>query len=520
MRVSRRALLGAGLGLAGGAVLGTAGCADDPAGQTARVFRSDRPLPERFVVPLTTPPVKRPTARDGTATRYTVVQRPAQVEILPGVLTDVWGYDGLFPGPTLRARRGERVVVTHHNDLPVPTVVHLHGGHTPAASDGFPTDLVLPAGPAATSRTGHGGMPHGAGDVRRGTREHVYPGDQPAATLWYHDHRMDFTAPQVWRGLAGFHLVSDDVEDALPLPHGERDVPLMIMDRSFGADGELRYPSLDASLAGPPGVSADHTSGVLGDVLLVNGRPWPVLAVAAARYRLRLLNASNARRYDLALDPVPPQGPAFVQVASDGGLLAAPVAHDHVPLAPAERYEVLVDFGAYPVGTEVTLTNALGTGPTDAVMRFRVVRRAREDSTVPARLAAVPTLRPRRDAPRRTWRFARGRTGTGHWLINDALFDPARTDATVRLGDIEVWRFASDLHHPVHVHLAPFQVLSRGGRDPGAFDVGWKDTLDLRPGEHADVAVRFPAHPGRYLVHCHNLEHEDMGMMATFATVA
>ena len=520
MRLSRRHLLGGGLGLAATAVLGTAGCADDPAGQTGRVFRSDRPLPERFAVPLPVPPVARPTAREGGTTRYTLVQRPARVEILPGVLTDIWGYDGLFPGPTLRARRGERLVVTHENTLPVPTVVHLHGGHTPAASDGFPTDLVLPAGPAARSRTGHGGMPHTGGHVVRGRREHVYPGDQPAATLWYHDHRMDFTAPQVWRGLAGFHLVSDDVDETLPLPHGERDVPLMIMDRAFGADGELRYPSLDASLAGAPGVSADHTSGVLGDVVLVNGRPWPVLEVAAARYRLRLLNASNARRYDLGLDPVPPHGASFVQVASDGGLLAAPVPHAHLPLAPAERYEVVVDFGAYPVGTEVTLTNALGSGPTDAVMRFRVVRRGREDSTVPDRLAPVPPLQPGPDAVHREWRFTRGRTGTGHWLVNDAVFDPRRTDARVRLGETEVWRFATDLHHPVHVHLAPFQVLARGGRPPGEFDVGWKDTLDLRPGEHADVAVRFPEHPGRYLVHCHNLEHEDMGMMATFETLA
>jgi spore coat protein A len=341
MRLSRRTLLGTGLGLAGAAVLGTGGCADDPAGQTGRMFRSDRPLPARFVVPLPTPPVKQPTSTEDGTTHYTVVQRPAQVEILPGVRTDIWGYDGLFPGPTLRARRGERLVVTHQNRLPVPTVVHLHGGHTPAASDGFPTDLVLPDGPPARSRTGHGGLPHGRGEVTSGQRAYVYPGDQPAATLWYHDHRMDFTAPQVWRGLAGFHLVTDAVEDTLPLPHGERDVPLMIMDRSFGADGELRYPSLDASLAGTPGVSADHTSGVLGDVLLVNGRPWPVLEVDAARYRLRLLNASNARRYDLGLDPVPPQGPVFVQVAADGGLLASPVPHRHLPLAPAERYEVV-----------------------------------------------------------------------------------------------------------------------------------------------------------------------------------
>lgn len=334
MSISRRAVLAGGLGLAGAAVLGSAaGCADDPAGQTARLYRSERPLPARFVTPFTAPPVKRPDAREDGTTRYTVVQRQAAVEILPGVLTDVYGYDGLFPGPTIRARRGERVVVTHRNLLPVPTVVHLHGGHTPAASDGFPTDLLLPEGPPPRTHAGHAGMPGAAGDVAHGTRDHVYPGDQPAATLWYHDHRMDFTAPQVWRGLAGFHLIGDADEDRLPLPGGERDLPLMIMDRAFGPDGELRYPSLDGSLTGRPGVAAGYVSGVLGDVVLVNGRPWPVLDVAAARYRFRVLNASNARRYDLRLDPAPTVGRAFVQVGADAGLLAEPVPHDHLPLA-------------------------------------------------------------------------------------------------------------------------------------------------------------------------------------------
>jgi spore coat protein A len=243
------------------------------------------------------------------------------------------------------------------------------------------------------------------------------------------------------------------------------------------------------------------------------------MEVTAARYRFRVLNASNARRYDLALDPAPPSGSPFVQIGSDGGLLAAPVPHDHLTIAPAERYDVVVDFGAYPVGTEITLTNALGSGSTDAVMRFRVVRVGRDDATIPARLVDVPVLTPGPDAVRREWRFARGRNGTAHWLINGQGFDPSRSDARPRLGATEIWRFASDLHHPVHVHLSPFQVLSRGGEAPGEFDTGWKDTLDLRPTEYADVAVRFDDHAGRFLVHCHNLEHEDMGMMSAFETV-
>jgi spore coat protein A len=526
--LTRRRLLGAGLGLAGASVLGSlTGCAERSPEQTAALLSSRLPLPERFVTPFTVPPVKAPVSRSGGVTRYQVVQQKARLELLPGVTTEVFGYDGLFPGPTIRARRGERVVVNHRNALDVPTVVHLHGGHTPASSDGYPVDLVLPETPKAVDPGGHahhgghhdGSSADSSGDISRGSRDYVYPHDQPAATLWYHDHRMDFTGPQVWRGLLGLHLVSDDVEDALDLPQGERDVPLVITDRAFEADGGFRYPSLDPALVGPAGVTDDYVSGVLGDVILVNGRPWPVLDVTATRYRFRILNASNARRYSLALDPVPPAGPAFVQLGSDAGLLSAPVPHAAITVAPAERFDVVVDFGSYPVGTEITLVNALGVASTDAVMRFRVSARAREESRVPDLLAEVETLVPPAGALRREWRYTRGQGGGAHWQINARPFDPDRMDARPVLGQTEVWRFYSDLHHPVHVHLDPFQVLSRGGRAPGEYDAGWKDTVDLRPTEYVDVAVRFRDHPGRYLTHCHNLEHEDMMMMSAFETV-
>jgi spore coat protein A len=153
-----------------------------------------------------------------------------------------------------------------------------------------------------------------------------YPNRQRAATLWYHDHTMDLTGPQVYRGLAGFHLIHDDEEDALPLPKGERDIPLMIVDRAFEEDGAFRHPGMN--------------SGALGDVILVNGAPWPVLEVDAARYRLRILNASNARRYQLRLDPAT----TLTQIGSDGGLLDRPVTHGDLLIAPGERFDVVVDF--------------------------------------------------------------------------------------------------------------------------------------------------------------------------------
>jgi len=347
--------------------------------------------------------------------------------------------------------------------------------------------------------------------MAHGSRDYVYPMTQPAATLWYHDHRMDFTGPAVWRGLAGFHLVSDPAEDALGLPTGDRDLPVMIADRSFDADGSLRYPSLDRSLLHTPGVHEPYGSGVLGDVILVNGVPWPVAEVPAVRHRLRLLNASNARRYRLTLDPPGP----LVQIGADGGLLEGPIAHEALEIAPAQRFDVVVDFGRYRPGQVVTLRNEFGDDTTTPIMRFRIGGAVPDTSRVPDRLA--PAAPAGTAAVTRDLRFRHGEVnGMAGWTINGDAFDPARAAATPRLGDTEIWRLSSDFHHPIHLHLASFRVLSRGIGGPGPYDHGPKDTVDLRPAEQASILVRFTDHPGRYVFHCHNLEHEDMGMMGVF----
>jgi spore coat protein A len=307
--------------------------------------------------------------------------------------------------------------------------------------------------------------------------------------------------------------VHDEEEARLPLPAGDRDLPLMIVDRAFGANGELRYPAVGQDLLSVAGVQSGYEQGVLGDVILVNGAPWPVLDVDAARYRLRLLNASNARRYRIALDPPPPGGSALVQIGSDGGLLVRPRTHDAIDIAPAERFDVVIDFARYPVGAQVTLVNQLDTGRTGQVMRFRVTRRVRDDSHIPDRLATIEALRPDQARTTRDFVF---RIGDEHqWMINGRTFDPGRPDATIPLGDVEIWRFTSDFHHPIHLHLTHAQVLSRNGEPPGPFDAGWKDTIDLQPGERVAIIARFTDYPGRYVLHCHNLEHEDMAMMAT-----
>ncbi len=546
MRLTRRDFLG----LAGGAGLVAATASLGlitlgPSTSTGTELTSEVPLPQAFSRPLTFPAIARPV---GGTDMYRLVQRPATADIVPGLPTEIWGFDGQFPGPTILARSGSPVSVEVENRLTVPTVVHLHGGHTPADSDGYPTDLILPADGAVqwTSRRTTG--------VRTvGRRDYRYPLQQRASTLWYHDHTMDFAGPNVYRGLAGFFIVGDEQDDSLPLPRGDHDLPLMICDRAFAADGSFRYPALSPAQRSP-GVQTSYMAGVLGDVLLVNGVAWPRHEVDGTQYRLRLLNASNARRYQFALDPPPPTGSPFVQIASDGGLLAGPVPRDSVTLASAERAEVIVDFGTYPVGTHVTLVNRLGTGSTVPVLQFAIVRAAPTTTSIPPVLSVIEPLQPAQARVTRTFAFqlrrgpmagpsAAGSVAHGHgadhggvqgagdqgagdqgggagqlmWMVNGRPFDPTADLASPRLGDVEIWRLMTDLHHPVHVHLNPFQVLRRGGRTPGAGDLGWKDTIDLVPGETAEIIMRFGGYPGRYVFHCHNLEHEDMAMMANFS---
>src|SRR5919112_529052 len=517
MEISRREFLK--LGLAGGVALalpfGASACSGE--GSTGTLLASRAKLPEPFKVPLPVPPVIQPVRTDAGVDYYEMTQRVGKAEILPGLETEVWGYEGVFPGPTIESRSGRKIVVRQTNDLPVPVATHLHGGRTPPESDGYPTDLIMP------KKEDHAMGSHGSMDMggSRHFKDYTYPQEQRAATLWYHDHRMDFTGPQVWRGLAGFHIIRDEEEDALPLPGGEKDVPLMICDRSFDADGSFMYPSLDPSLQDKPGVEDDYMDGVLGDTILVNGAPWPVMEVSNTRYRFRILNASNARRYELALRP---GKTPFVQVGSDGGLLGAPIRHRTITIAQAERFDVVVDFSKYDVGDEVTLENLMGQERTADVMRFRITREERDESAVPRRLSDTTEfdgLTETGATRTREFRFTRvGDEGRTMWGINGEPFDPGRMDARPELGATEVWHFgAAPASHPVHLHLVHFKVLSRNGGKPRPADAGWKDTLDLTSGEDARVLVRFDGYRGRYVFHCHNLEHEDMMMMANFEVV-
>ncbi|MFD7116602.1 multicopper oxidase family protein [Streptomyces sp. NPDC059922] len=320
--VYTRAFLGASIAGAVGVGIGTpllvAGAGTE---STGNLLRSERPLPTAFTRRLTVPRVLSPVRSDADGDHYRIVQTAASASIVPGATTRIWGYNGTFPGPTIESRRGRPAIVTHVNRLPVPTVVHLHGGRTPASSDGHPIDFVYP--PGMSHHGGHGGDSM-VGDTTHGSREYTFPLGQRAATLWYHDHRMDFTGPSVWRGLAGFHIHRDEEEDGLGLPSGARELPLMITDRSFAADGSFRYPSIDPGLLHTPGVSGDYVAGVLGDTMLVNGVPWPVAEVDAVQYRLRILNACIARRLSLRLDPAPASASGFAQIGTEGGAARRP----------------------------------------------------------------------------------------------------------------------------------------------------------------------------------------------------
>jgi len=451
----------------------------------ARTRADSQVAVREFRVPLRIPPVLSPVRSDSTADYYEIFSRETTAEIIPGLPTRVWGYNGSFPGPTIEARRGRTVVVRHTNHLDRPTVVHLHGGITEPESDGFPTDTLAPGE----------------------TRSFRYSNTGPAATLWYHDHSWQGTGRNLYMGLAGLYLLKGDSDVDAQLPNGRYDIPLMLQDRAFTNDSELDYDH-------------DRHHGAAGTMMLVNGVPWPVLEVASRKYRFRILNASNATPVRLALSSHQP----LVQVATEQGLLPAPVTLSSIGLAMAERVEVIIDFSLYPVGSRLVLLNTRGDGALGRIIRFDVVRKERDDSRVPERLAEFEPLQPVKAVRTRTFVFG-GRLTLGvppgvKWVINNESFDPARTDANPRLGDVEVWRFVNQglmgrtMLHPVHTHLAPFQILGRNGGAPLRQERGWKDTVAIDDGEAVDIIIRWNGYRGRYLLHCHNLEHEDHSMMA------
>jgi FtsP/CotA-like multicopper oxidase with cupredoxin domain len=479
--LNRRRFLTLG-GAAAGAVLlpRAVGAGAEPAtAGSIRPSGTAAATPPPFSVRMPVPPVLAPAASRPDADLYRVAIQPATASILPGLRTPVLAYNGHFIGPTIRARSGRRTVVAVTNQLDTPANVHLHGGHVSADNDGHPMDVITPGG----------------------TRSYTYPNRQPGATLWYHDHAHHLEAEHVFRGLHGFYLIEGPDEPAFGLPAGAYDVPILLRDSQFDDTGAL----------------------VVNDVahrgtILANGKPQPYFPVAARKYRFRLLNGSTERLFRLDLG-----GAEMTQIGTDGGLLPAPAARTEVLLGSAERVEIVVDFSRYPVGTSLVLADSVA-GP---VLRFDVVRTAEDPSRVPETLRPLPPLPalPPTTVTREV-AFTFDLTGGAPvGLINGQPYDPTRVDFQVKRGSTEIWRITNadtqlgGINHTFHLHLVQFRVLDRDGSPPWADDAGLKDTIYVPPNTSARIQATFTEFLGRYVYHCHFLEHSAFGMMAQLEIV-
>jgi FtsP/CotA-like multicopper oxidase with cupredoxin domain len=443
-----------------------------------------------FERPLTIPPLA-PSRLDERGRRVFDLRAQAGTTDFGFGATRTWGFNGTYLGPTLRASRGEQVVVNIHNGLPEPTTVHWHGMHLPARMDGGPHQAV---------RAGATWSP-------------AWRVAQPAATLWYHPHPHEATERHVYRGLAGLFLVDDPGTDvaALPRRYGVDDVPIIVQDKSFD-DGQFDTSHRFGS-----------DIGILGDTLLVNGTAGPYHQVSTERVRLRLLNASTARVYNFGFS----DNRQFALVGTDGGLLARPYQMQNVQLSPGERAEIVVTMRpgervvlrSHPPDLRKNSLDKRFAGGSDEfdVLQLRASASLAPNPPVPATLVSTPRLDPRDAVKHREFTFS-GRH------INGERMEMDRVDAVVTKDTTEVWtvRNGHGTPHSFHIHDVQFQVLDVDGDVPPPMLSGWKDTIFLRPHTGYRVIARFadyadPTTP--YMFHCHVLLHEDGGMMSQFLVV-
>jgi len=452
-----------------GAALGAAGVAATMAVRPAFLdlpgAEAARPPASSTRNPLYIPPTVSPSG-------LTLTEAPAMVDIGGGKLSAVWAYNGVLPGPTLRASRGDEAQIQLVNGLPKETITHWHGMIVDSPNDGHPRNAIPPGG----------------------TYPYSFTINQRAALNWYHPHPHMLTGEQVALGLAGAFIVTDSVEASLGLPAGAYEVPLVIRDATFDSAWKMLYKP--------------RSGGFLGNTPMVNGTLDPKLDVDTARYRFRILNGSNSRIYGLALS----NGAAFRLLGNDGGLLEAATNLTRIDLANGERADLLIDFRGMAAGSKVMLKD-LRSGWN--LLEFVVARQVNDAGALPTALSTIPPL----PNPVRTRNFS----FDGMTKINGREYDINRIDFTVPFGETELWRFTTNGNapHPVHVHGASFQVQSRSGGRGQVFpwERGWKDTVLLEDRETVEVRIRFDAFRGLYLLHCHKLEHEDMGMMANFEVV-
>jgi len=443
-----------------------------------------------FANELAIPPLAEPELDSEGRMAFALELQRGTSELLPGTTTETWGANGPQLAPTLRASRGDLVAPEVTNGLgSETTTLHWHGMRLPAEADGGPHQAIAP---------GETWTPQ-------------WEVDQPAATLWYHPHPHGETEEHVYRGLVGMFILDDPESRRLALPddYGIDDIPVIIQDRKLDDDGSLDFSKGPIS-----------PTGLLGDEIFVNGTHDPHVEVTRERVRLRLLNASGARFYDIGLA----DGRSFELVGTDGGLLSSPVTMERILLSPAERAEIVVDLDP---GEEVVLrsfepdlaTNVFegrfaGADDSFDLLELRAAAELDPAPPVPARLASVGE--PDASAASQTRSF----TLSGQGAIDGRSMDIDRIDQVVPPGATEIWEVenGSGTPHSFHPHDVRFRILEIAGGPPPPHLDGLKDTVFIPPGESARLLIEFgdqtSEHP--YMYHCHLLQHEDRGMMGQF----
>ncbi len=437
--------------------------------------------------------------------------------------TSMWAYGGSVPGPTIEVRSGEEIQVEWVNGLPrrhflpidhtlhgaeadkpeVRSVVHVHGAKAPPESDGWPEDWYTPGK----------------------SRHYSYPNQQEPAMLWYHDHAMGINRLNIYAGLFGLYVVRDAFEERLNLPHGRYETPLVLADRFLKRDGSLDYPVSDRP-------DAPWVPEVFGNAMLMNGKLFPYLDVEPRKYRFRMLNASNARFFQPSLS----NEQKFHVIGTDQGLLPAPVEIDNFVFAPGERADLVVDFRDH-AGEQIVLRSG-----SFELMQFRVARgRLDDDSSLPATLRSVEKIPESAAVKTRIMTIDETMNQGGEsmrMLLNGAHWSMPVTETPV-LDSTEIWTIVNptDDSHPIHLHLVRFQILDRRpfsgelyklngqmrytgpAEPPEAYESGWKDTVRAHANMVTRFIARFDGYPGRYVWHCHVLEHEDNEMMRPFTVL-
>ncbi len=476
----------------------------------------DALLPKPFTLPFQQAPIAVPYRRDATCDYYKMSMQAVEAQIIPGYDTLLFGYNGSVPGPTIVASQGRQVVVRQMNDLPAVhpflgyepwTSVHLHGSASLPQYDGYAGDITRPGQ----------------------YKDYHYPNHQKARTLWYHDHGMHHTAENAYHGLLGQYHMYDAEERALPLPKGKYDIALTIGDAIFqapytGPDGRKKAQLL---------WSLDDESGHWGNVVLVNGVPWPVMKVEPRKYRFRVLTAAISRSFRFSLS----NGGSYQIVGTDGGLMPAPVTVTGHRQLSGERSEIVIDFAKFKGQT----LNLMNTSPknnrdfthTNKVMQFQVGTTVTDtvNNSVPSILSrtndimnlteAMCVKNPNGTIKTTTLRLERQNS---RWTVNGTTWDKIVAsnyqfcEARPMEGTVEKWIIQNNSggwFHPFHIHLVDFKIIRRNGAAAMAHERGPKDVVYTGENETIEILVRFDG-CGKYMMHCHNLVHEDHDMMTQF----